>query len=427
MPPVPIGPQHLSANALHPPPFVPPSSMPIDVFKKCDKASKMLQGCRLANSEEQLELFIDTAQVLARYFSFRCYFVADPLLRQMTLTKYKETIAAYQYMYDWFLQFCNKFQQFWIRCQGSYPGLCQKLVNFTDELGHIRQRLKLEDANTKPRKAKKAAITPVSVDDSDDDPVLFPGSEDEAMEDAEPLIDLFQQVDDAIEIDGMSGDDSPKDTSSKSSSKHSAAESVKESTKGKGKGKDTSSFKKKDKQDHSETVRIPYLRNSRINTKSREYLKAMKVVAKTQPEEAEKVAGKTPLPSRKRRRASSFYEYIDSHESVQGMYSSTWPFYSADLRPAVALTPKQLPKLTPQHITNTIDRAHTLVTTKQPEVPDEAIIRQDRNVRSNLAFATHQIAYQLKMRDELLTEHLRLNEIMKERKLTTAELGPVFT
>ncbi|KAJ7473487.1 hypothetical protein FB451DRAFT_1175122 [Mycena latifolia] len=325
---------------------------------------------------------------------------------------------------------------------------------------HICQRLKLEEANacgrdrdkriaalvesptqskTKPHKPKKAAITPVSIDDSGEETGIFPGSEDEAMDD-----DLFQQVNDTIEVDSMSSDEQPKDAPSKSSGKHAATKNHKEGGKGKGKAAKTtsvlllpifavthsrtqSSQKKKDKQTHAETVCIPYLRNSRINTKSREYLKAMHVIVKTQPEEAEKVAGETPLPSCKRRHASSFYEYIDSHESVQGMYSSTWPFYSADLRPAVALTPKQLAKLTPQHISNTINRARTLVSTKQPEVPDEAIIRQDRNVRSNLAFATHQITYQLKMRDKLLTEHLRLNEIMKERKLTTAELGPVFT
>lgn len=77
-------------------------------------------------------------------------------------------------------------------------------------------------------------------------------------------------------------------------------------------------------------------------------------------------------------------------------------------------------------MTMTIARARNIVHTPQPDPTDDAIIRQDRNVRSNLAFATHQIAYQLKMRDELLEEHKRLTALMQERNLPLPKEGPSF-
>lgn len=79
---------------------------------------------------------------------------------------------------------------------------------------------------------------------------------------------------------------------------------------------------KKNKADRPETVRIPYTRVSRIDVHSRQFLKAMGIVAKTNPDEADQVSSETLGVSRKRRRANSFYEYIDSYESTQGMSPS---------------------------------------------------------------------------------------------------------
>ncbi|KAJ6464809.1 hypothetical protein DFH09DRAFT_1346741 [Mycena vulgaris] len=372
MPAVPIGPQHLSGNALFPPPFEIPSNIPIKLFKKVETTSRRFLATNGLPDADMIELFNDTSDVL------------------MGLVPYKETVAAHQHIFNFFLNFCNKFRQYWIKCgTGSYPVPCQKVVNFLEELTKLRARAKhaateqrsrdrderiaasLEAAPApKTRKGKKAITTPAVVPDTDDESVIFGASEDEDMEDAGPL-EVSTKDNNAIDIDAPA----PSEVSSTSSSTNV-------------KGKDLPSFKK-NKEDRAEA--------------------AMKVISKTEPEEAAKVASEPSTSSRKRRRASSFYEFAESHEDQQG------------------LSAKQLSKLTPRFIDSAISTARTIVTSAQPEPSDDAIALQDLQVRTDLAVATHRIAKQLKMRDELYAEHVRLIGVMKERKLAAPEGGPVFT
>ena len=60
-----------------------------------------------------------------------------------------------------------------------------------------------------------------------------------------------------------------------------------------------------------ETVRIPYINISRLDQTSNNYTKAMAIVARTNPEEAQKVASSIVISS-KRRRQNSFIELTDS-------------------------------------------------------------------------------------------------------------------
>ncbi|KAJ6466090.1 hypothetical protein DFH09DRAFT_1346163 [Mycena vulgaris] len=355
MPGVPIGPQHLLGNALFPPPFEIPSNIPTKLFKKVETTSRRFLATNGLPDADMIELFNDTSDVL------------------MGLVPYKET-----------------FRQYWTkRGTGSYPVPCQKVVNFLEELTKLRARAKraateqcsrdrderiaasLEAAPApKTRKGKKAVTTPAVVPDTDDESVIFGASEDEDMEDAGPL-EVSTKDNDAIDIDAPA----PSEVSSTSSSNN-------------GKGEDLPSFKK-NKEDRAEA--------------------ATKVISKTEPEEAAKVASEPSTSSCKRRRASSFYKFVESHEDQQG------------------LSAKQLSKLTPRFIDSAISTARTIVTSAQPEPSDDAIAVQDLQVRTDLAVATHRIAKQLKMRDELYAEHVRLIGVMKERKLAVPEGGPVFT
>ncbi|KAJ6458313.1 hypothetical protein DFH09DRAFT_1349336 [Mycena vulgaris] len=138
---------------------------------------------------------------------------------------------------------------------------------------------------------------------------------------------------------------------------------------------------KKHKEDHAEAIHIPYIRNSSIDRTSRANFKAMKL----------------------------FYEFVKSREDQQG------------------LSVKQLSKLTPCFIDSAISTARTIVTSAQPEPSDDAIALQDLQVCTDLAVATHRIVKQLKMRDELYAERVRLIGVVKERKLAVPAGGPVFT
>ncbi|KAJ6570444.1 hypothetical protein DFH09DRAFT_1313053 [Mycena vulgaris] len=111
---------------------------------------------------------------------------------------------------------------------------------------------------------------------------------------------------------------------------------------------------------------------------------------------------------RKRRRTSPFYEFVESHKDQQVPSSCPSSLHGSS---------------TALHIST----AHTIITSSQPEPFDDAITLQDLQVRTDLAIATHRIAKQLKMRDELYAEHVRLIDVMKERKLAVPEGGPIFT
>lgn len=81
------------------------------------------------------------------------------------------------------------------------------------------------------------------------------------------------------------------------------------------------------------------------------------------------------------------------------------------------MSAKQQAKLTPKYSLHISDKARAAVSRDQPPVPDEALIRQERTVRSNVACTVHQLAYHLKVLTELDSELARLTDVIKERGL----------
>jgi hypothetical protein len=67
MPGVPLGPQHLSHNALHPPDkeFVPPAAV-ADEYTAAEEQLSLLMACNYPQFVKQLGLFVRTAAVLVR-------------------------------------------------------------------------------------------------------------------------------------------------------------------------------------------------------------------------------------------------------------------------------------------------------------------------------------------------------------------------
>ncbi|KAJ7779514.1 hypothetical protein DFH07DRAFT_950577 [Mycena maculata] len=146
---------------------------------------------------------------------------------------------------------------------------------------------------------------------------------------------------------------------------------------------------------------------------------------KTSHEEANKVADELP-PPRKRARANSNYEYEEAHSGPQGAFiiDSGAPVYIIDGHLVADLSAKQPEKLTPKKITKTLDAAARHIAAQSHfEVPVDAICCQERNIRSHMAYAAHQLCYHIRIREQFEAEHQRLLDIMKERKLSPINYG----
>lgn len=178
-----------------------------------------------------------------------------------------------------------------------------------------------------------------------------------------------------------------------------------------------------------EIVRVPYIRvSSRIDAESTNYIKAMSVLSKTDPTEAAKVLDEIPpAPSRKRPRSSSFYDFDDAHSGPQGALSISHDLYSFVKGRLVSnLTQKQIDKFTPKRVNELTESAKRAIADQsRVGLPDDAVMRQERHVRSHMANCAHQLQHFLRTRDYLAIEHKRLMAILDQRRLRPSNSGSI--
>ncbi|KAJ7903982.1 hypothetical protein B0H13DRAFT_2334915 [Mycena leptocephala] len=122
----------------------------------------------------------------------------------------------------------------------------------------------------------------------------------------------------------------------------------------------------------AETVCIPYTHVGRLDRSSSAFVKAMNVIGKTDPKEAEKVASEAEASVlRKQRHAGSHYEY---------------------------------PKLTTPHRDGVLEAALEAVNSPIPNLPDRALQRIGLQARTELLATTHRLSFTLEYHRMLLAE-----------------------
>ncbi|KAJ7177291.1 hypothetical protein C8R43DRAFT_942556 [Mycena crocata] len=275
-----------------------------------------------------------------------------------------------------------------------------------EQIKEAHEKTDKEELLAVARKSKKKKVVSAETipESSDDEPIFL--DEDEDMEDAPPLIrPILPDLDDDTVKDANSID---VDAVSVVIEAASASSASTQSSGNSAKFKDKLSFKKNKTQACAETVRIPYVCNSRIDCEPASYSKAMDILDKTQPDEAEKVAIELPPPPMRKRRRYIFF-------------TKSAPAKSNSLSPATELTAKQTAKLIPKATTKIMNDAHRAMDQQAKiHAPDEAILCQERNVRGNMAHTTHQIVYHVKVRQELAVEHTRLLKEIADRCLANS-------
>ncbi|KAJ7450980.1 hypothetical protein B0H11DRAFT_2246558 [Mycena galericulata] len=400
---VPLGPQHLSHQALLGP--LPPRGMEADTWQDAYDAVDTMLATNFSNPNKQASLFEQTAKTIIR------------------MVPSVESFARHAETIKFISAFLNKYSQFAKRRSGRTPQVIQSVFDLqttmrgtaASQIQRQNQQIEAdrservaaleESQTTKGRKrSHKVSSSKATVDTSDEDSEeevqITLRDEDDPMEEAPPLKNVADSGSNAhlsfdksgsaptgsVE-DPIDGDEFMKEIDEVIGSKA-------------GKGKQSPS---KPKATRPEAVRIPYIRASkRIDVESNSYIKAMAIVEKTNPKEANKVLDEIPPPPpRKRQRSGSFYEFEEAHSGLQ----------------VVNMTQKQLDKLTPKQSNQIVENSlRAVVAQAKVSTPDDAI-RQERHVRAHMANATSQLQHFLKVREHLVGQHKRLLSQMEERKL----------
>ncbi|KAJ7222084.1 hypothetical protein B0H12DRAFT_1241132 [Mycena haematopus] len=144
-----------------------------------------------------------------------------------------------------------------------------------------------------------------------------------------------------------------------------------------------------------ETVRIPYINISRLDQTSNNYTKAMAIVARTNPEEAQKVASSIVISS-KRRRQNSFIELTDSTSqseflSIEDLDTST---PSTTVSTAIAIAESTVPR------------------------SNDALLLIEYNTRTELSAISHRISLFVDAYRNTYSEHQKCTAVLKEKGLT---------
>ncbi|KAJ7790876.1 hypothetical protein B0H13DRAFT_2394459 [Mycena leptocephala] len=270
MPGVPLGPQHLLHNALHPPDkeFVPPAAV-ADEYTAAEEQLSLLMACNYPQFVKQLGLFVWTAAVLNAF---------EP---------HKQLVAPITEIFEMFTKFTNKFRQFWgPHGAKTPPPAITATLELGEEFHKLRVRAKanqnslLEAACDKSRaekddakkeakksKRKKQVLSAEAVQSDPEDSVIVV-DEDTVMDD---LLDAQGDDDlDSIDADAFMAeiDDAKKEKEKASTSK--SAQKLPKISKNK---------------PRAETVCIPYTRVGCLDRSSSAFVKAMNIIGKTDPKE----------------------------------------------------------------------------------------------------------------------------------------------
>lgn len=147
MPPVPLGPQHLSQNALHPPPFVPPEVLK-DVYPDlCDHFETVLHTS-YPKLNRQLKMYEESAEFMVRRSLFCPGFRLFSTFIQVSLHGYAELIAVTSEIYMGYQNVVSKIRQTHPDANDHTANVTKLLAMCSEMQGHRkRARLAAEKAS----------------------------------------------------------------------------------------------------------------------------------------------------------------------------------------------------------------------------------------------------------------------------------------
>ncbi|KAF7334082.1 hypothetical protein MVEN_02313800 [Mycena venus] len=336
----------LSAYTSETPEFVPPAEIKED-WEKVDSQVGLCMACSFPQHNKQLDMFIQTATVMALLFP------------------YAAIIAPIATIYDMYHQFANKFRQFWAPQNPKEPPTAvHNVLLFIEDLQKLRTHAKANKAaadmaaREKHRAEKEEASrkkdkkSSAEVNDSEDDIEIITAIETNDTD--------IQSIDGEAFMAEIEED-----------------EASRPSTRSKGKA-------------------LPKFNKNKLESLS--YIKAMKVIEKTAPKEAEAVAAETTPISRKRRHCQLF---IEADLISQG--------------PAGGKSVKEI-----------MDMASNAVKGDLGYISSQALIRQEYHNRAEYHATIHRLEYYLTVAKTLWAKQERLVAVMAERHITCTEELPEF-
>ncbi|KAJ7229934.1 hypothetical protein GGX14DRAFT_553435 [Mycena pura] len=276
--------------------------------------------------------------------------------------------------------FVNKCRQY-APMQSNVPEDIAKLYDFHENLQIARRRLAKPSPSTltvpaanalavvettgRKSKKRKAVISPATVDSDAD------------LSEVEVVVE--QDVD--------------MDAHIASSKKSSGAKSSKANLPTFNKSKAESSTR-------PETVCIPYVRNAQVDKLSPGYVKAMKILQKTNSAEADKVfAEYSRAPPRPRRyRARSRYRCEEAYSPLQ-----TEPGVKRD-------------EVDPDFVQAILDAGANI------DIPDDALLRKEVSIRGKMVDFMHEMAYAHHMYTQVRAEHDKTVKMLATRKLKAPQI-----
>lgn len=160
----------------------------------------------------------------------------------------------------------------------------------------------------------------------------------------------------------------------------------------------------------SETVRIPYINIARLDQTSSSYTKAMAIVNRVAPAEAQKVAVAAPSSSHKRRRKNSFVE-LEADSASQGkLYFPDW---FAD-----ALLPSgEFPSIENFNISvgsGNLSAAMAIAQSKPP-ITTDSLLHMEYSARSELSAITYRISLLVNSYKHTHSERQKLLDLLRQR------------
>ncbi|KAJ7602685.1 hypothetical protein DFH06DRAFT_1351115 [Mycena polygramma] len=406
MPPVPLGPQHLSQNALHPPPFVPPEALK-EIYPELSDHFETVIHTNYSRLERQLKMYDESATYM------------------VSLSPYAQLIATTPEIYTGYQNVASKIKQTHPD-SSMHTASVAKLMAMCDDMQKLRKRARLaqekatavameknreekeaakeaaKEEGKRPRKKPKTKTSPEEVPTSDEE-----GEAVSIPDDDVPMEDIDSQerrsspevqiIDDPIDFDQgaqvvvSGGKVVPRPGHEKAI--HTIVNKVVEDNKAVEDKKSTGKAAKK--KQRAEVILFPYVHLNRIDRQSPSYVQAMNVIARTVPDEAAKVASFTEPPSQKRGRAN---DYIDWEH---GRFH-----YLQAKRPAPASN--QVTDRAARAIQNAIG----------VDVPNKGLLRAEYETRSSLVAIIARLSADLGSHETLVAKHNEIILLMKNRGLS---------
>ncbi|KAJ6456033.1 hypothetical protein C8R47DRAFT_1223001 [Mycena vitilis] len=413
MPGVIPGPEHLSNNALSPPPFVPPAEL-AEVYPELVDSMQTALYMNFPKPERQLRMLDEAAQFMAR------------------LESHAQLISTVDPIYLEFSQVVNKMKQF-----TSVPptSAMRKVLEMGDAMKKLRRRASTnakqaagqamehnraekeaakEMARQVKKSRKKKVVTPEDVPTSDEEEEDTPADEDVNMEEAPSKKDRDSSPDVVIVEDPVDFDKGAHVVISggkvipRPGHEQNLNTIIQKTVEANNVSAAPSKGKKR-KIERAEVIRFPYVHINRIDRKSNAYIQAMNIIAKTAPEEAAKVALLSEMsPPAKRRRGR--HDFVDfekgTHDTSQDKFSKLSPSRPGDAQQIVA------------HARN------TLTTAAGVQVSDTALLRAEFDTRNRIVNVIARMAADLSIHEVLVVKHDEMINLMNERQLSALSQLP---